>query len=326
MNDRAAETSHAPTLHEIDAAATRIRPYVHHTPILHSRSIDQDLGAHLSFKCENLQRGGAFKFRGACNAVLSLDETAIAGGVATHSSGNHAAALCLAAGLRGARAVVVMPRGSSAVKAAAVRRYGGEIVPCDPTQEAREGTLAEVVAKRGCHPVPPYDDYRVIAGQGTAARELLAAEPEIDLLVTPLGGGGLLSGSAIVARALLPKLRVIGVEPAGADDARRSLAAGRIVTDVVPRTVADGLRARIGQLTFPIIQCCVDAVVAVSEESIIGAMRLLWERMKLVVEPSSAVALAALLAGAIDGAGQRIAIILSGGNVDLDALPWVAGR
>jgi len=312
----------APELRDIEDAAVRIRPFAHRTPVFTCGAINRRVDAQLFFKCENFQKVGAFKFRGACNAVMSLSEEAARAGVATHSSGNHAAALALAARLRHTTAHIVMPDNAPAVKRAAVEGYGGRIRFCQPTLAAREATLAEVVAETGATVVHPYNDPRVIAGQGTAALELLEDVADLDVILAPVGGGGLLSGTAIATKGLSPRTRVIAAEPAGADDARRSLAEGRIVPSVNPRTIADGLLTSLGDLTFPIIQQHVEAIVAVSEEAIVAAMRLIWERMKIVVEPSAAVPLGALVEGALDVSGRRVGVILSGGNVDLNNLPW----
>ena len=312
-----------PTLDDVRRAAARIGGQVHRTPVLSSRSLDQMAGAHLFFKCENLQRVGAFKFRGATNAVLSLDEAEAARGVATHSSGNHAAALALAARNRGVPAWVVMPRTAPAVKRAAVAGYGARIVTCEPTLAARESTLAEVVRDTGAAVVHPYNDPRVIAGQGTAALELLEEVPRLDVIMTPVGGGGLLSGTAIAARGSSPGVRVIGTEPAGADDACRSLAEGRILPSVNPQTVCDGLLTSLGELTFAAIRTHVERIVTVADEAVIRAMRHVLERMKIVIEPSSAVPVAVALEHLVDLRELRVGIILSGGNVDLDRLPWM---
>jgi len=311
-----------PTLADIRAARERIAPFAHRTPALTCATIDRLVGAEVVFKCENLQKVGAFKYRGATNAVQSLDATTAARGVATHSSGNHAQALALAARVRGIPAIIVMPRTAPAVKRDAVAGYGAEIVTCEPTLQSREDTLAEVVARTGAHFVHPYNDPRVVAGQGTAALELLEQAPDLDTVMTPVGGGGLLSGTAIAVTETAPGVRVLAAEPAGADDAARSLVAGEIVPSVDPQTVCDGLLTSLGTLTFPIIRDRVQAIVTVSDEAVIRAMRLVWERMKLVIEPSAAVGLAALLEKRDEVDGRRIGIVFSGGNVDLDRLPW----
>ncbi len=309
----------------IEQAAVRIRPYAHRTPVLTSRSIDGLAGAQLFFKCENLQKVGAFKFRGAVNAVFSLGEEEARRGVATHSSGNHAQALALAAALRGIEAHIVMPETSPRVKVAAVRGYGGRIVFCRPTQEDRERTLAEVVSQTGAAFVHPYNDPQVIAGQATAAWELLEDLPDLEALLAPVGGGGLASGTALAARYRAPAVAVYGAEPKAADDAFRSLQEGRIVPSPYPQTVADGLRTSLGPLTFAVLSTHLREILTVAEESIVAAMRLLWERMKILVEPSAAVPLAALLDHPRALEGRRVGVILSGGNVDLDGLPWSAG-
>jgi len=311
-----------PTLEQIREAAARISPYVHRTPVFTCRSLDAMTGATLFLKCENLQKVGAFKIRGATNAVLSLADREAARGVATHSSGNHAAALALAARWRGVRAYVVMPENATAVKQRAVEGYGAEVVPCRPTLAAREEMLAEVVARTGAAVIHPYDDYRIIAGQGTAALELCEEVDDLDVIMAPVGGGGLLSGTALAVRGISARTRVLGAEPEIADDAFRSLQAGRIIPSSYPDTVADGLRTSLGELTFPIIRKHVDAIVTAGEADIIAATRTIWERMKLVVEPSAAVPLATILSGRVDLAGKRVGIVLSGGNVDLDTLPW----
>ncbi len=311
-----------PLLSDLQGALARIRAIAHRTPVLTSRSLDEILGAWVSFKCENFQRVGAFKFRGAANAVRSLSEEEAARGVATHSSGNHAQALALAARLRGIPAHIVMPEGSPRVKVAAVRGYGGRIVFCDNNQQARELALAEVVRETGAVFVHPYDDPRVIAGQATSCMELLEEVPDLDLVLAPVGGGGLLSGTALACRYLAPRTRVIGTEPAAADDAFRSVRDGVIYPSVDPRTIADGLRTSLGKLPFQIICSSVAEIVTVSEQAIVEAMRLVWERMKIVIEPSAAVPVAALLEGKVRAPGSRIGVILSGGNVDLGNLPW----
>ena len=315
-----------PTLKDIRAAHKRITPFIHRTPVLTCRAIDDMLGATLFFKCENLQKVGAFKIRGACNAVYSLDDRESENGVAAHSSGNHGAALALAAQWRGIRAYVVMPENSSAVKLKAVAGYGAEIILCKPTPKDREDDLKRVIQSTGAALIHPYNDYRVICGQGTAALELCEDIPDLDIVMTPVGGGGLLSGTAIAVKGLSPRTQVMAGEPERADDACQSLKAGRIIPVKNPDTIADGLRTSLGDLTFPIIEEHVQDIITVSEEGIIAAMRLIWERMKIVVEPSASVPLGAIMGRPGDFTGKRIGIILSGGNVDLDALPWIGRK
>jgi threonine dehydratase len=308
---------------DVRDAARRIAPHAVRTPTLPGRGgLDALAGARLHFKCENFQRVGAFKFRGAMNAVLSLSPAERARGIATHSSGNHAAAVALAARIAGTRAFVVMPETAPAAKKAAVAAYGAVIRFCAPTLAAREQAVAEMVAETGAAVVHPYDDWRVIAGQGTAALELLDDAGPLDIVMTPVGGGGLTSGCAIVVKALQPQARCIAAEPAVVDDAARSLASGRIEPPVAARSVADGLLTSLGVRTFAALRRHVDGIVTVPEHAIVAATRLLFERMKLVVEPSAAVPLAALLCGALDARGARVGIVLSGGNLDLDRLPW----
>jgi threonine dehydratase len=289
---------------------------------MQSRTLDALCGARLRFKCENLQRVGAFKFRGASNALLSLPGQALQRGVATHSSGNHAAALACAAGEMGVPAYVVMPHTAPLVKQRAVAAYGATIFPCEPTLAAREAGLAEVVAATGAVVVHPFNDPAVIAGQGTAALELLEDAGPLDLIVVPVGGGGLAAGTALAVAARSPHTRVMAAEPEGADDAFRSLRDGVLYPSREPKTVADGLRTSLGELTFTLLRRHRVAVVTVSEAAIVAAMRLVWERLKLVIEPSAAVAVAAVLERKVAAAGQVVGVILSGGNVDLDALPW----
>ena len=310
------------TLQDIHQAAERIRPYIHHTPVLTSNSLNRMIGALVFLKCENLQKVGAFKARGACNAVFSLSEEEARQGVVTHSSGNHAQALAYAARLRSIPAYIVMPSNASAVKKAAVEGYGGRITYCDPTQEAREATANKILEETGAAFIHPYDNLRVIAGQGTAALELVKEVADLDVVLAPVGGGGLLSGTC-VAVCSSSRARVVGAEPEAADDAYRSLQAGKILPSLHPKTVADGLLTSLGTLTFPIIRRLVSQIVTVSEAAIVYSMRALWERAKIVVEPSGAVPVAVLLEKGVDFAGQRIGVILSGGNVDLDHLPWV---
>lgn len=307
---------------DIQAAAKRIEPYVRHTSVMTCEWIDRQLGAQVFFKCENFQDMGAFKQRGASNAVFALPDSALSAGVATHSSGNHGAALALAAQRRGIKACVVMPENSSAYKKRMVEEYGAQVIFCEASMQGRESTLADYVRTSGATVVHPYNDPLVMAGQGTAALELNAQVPELDVLLAPVGGGGLLSGTAIATRKLNPGCKVIGVEPAGADDAWRSLRSGRIEPVAHPATIADGLRATIGSLTFAVLQSSVDAVLRVDEASIVSAMRAVWERMKIVIEPSSAVPVAALLERKLQVKDRRVGVILSGGNLDLSALPW----
>ena len=303
-------------LEAVRAARERIKGHVHRTPVLRSSYFDQKLGAELFFKCENFQKVGAFKIRGASNAVLSLSDEEAARGVCAHSSGNHAQALALAARRRGIKACIIMPKTAPCVKLGAVRDYGAEILLCEPTQQAREETTRQYIEDSGATYIPSYDDDRVIAGQGTAALEFLEEVPELDMILVPVGGGGLVSGTALAASGHATPVKVIGSEPECADDARRSLEAGRILPSDNPDTIADGLRTSLGQRTFPLIQRFVDSIVTASEESILLAMRNIWERMKIVVEPSSAVPLAAVLEKQVDVKGKKVGIIFSGGNVE----------
>ena len=309
------------TADDVFAAAARIAPFIQRTPVLTSRGLDAEFDTRLFFKCENFQASGAFKARGAFNAVLSLDAASAARGVATHSSGNHGAALALAAARRDIPAWVVVPTDASGFKRAAIARYGATVVDCAPGLANREAKLAEVVAQHGATLVHPYDDNAVIAGQGTAALEFLEQVGSLDMLLTPVGGGGLVSGCALAARAVCPGIRIVATEPAGADDCWQSMQSGRRVRLEDVHTLADGLRASIGARNWALISRCVDEVVRVSETEIVAATRLAWERLKIVIEPSSAVPLAAVLAGHVPVAGRRVGIIFSGGNVDLDTLP-----
>ena len=313
-----------PGLREIEEAARRIAGQAHKTPVLTCSTLDRMAGAGLFFKCENFQKVGAFKFRGALNAVLSLSDEEAGRGVVTASSGNHAAALGLAARIRGIRATVVMPENAPAIKKAAVAGYGAEIVFCDSAPQARLEKLEETARTTGAVLIHAYDDPRIIAGQGTACLELMEQVPGLEAVIAPVGGGGLLSGTALAAKGLSPGVRVLAGEPAGADDAFRSLEQGRIVPSLSPRTMADGLLTSLGELTFPIIRDNVERIVLVEEEEISRAMRLIWERMKIIVEPSAAVALAAAFKAGETLAGKRVGIILSGGNLDLESLPWSA--
>ena len=309
----------------IRTAHERIRPYVHRTPVLTSSRFDAASGAKLFFKCENLQKIGAFKARGSTNAVFSLDEATARRGVATHSSGNHGAALARAAKLRGIPAHIVMPENSAKVKVRAVEGYGARVVFCEPNDAAREAACGDVLAKTDATLIHSFENYDVMAGQGTAAIELLE-DVDLDVVMCPVGGGGLLSGTAVAAKSMRPKIKVIAAEPANADDTAQSFRAQkRIVTDK-KFTIADGLRTNVGEQTFPLIRRYVDGIVTVSEEAIVSAMRTIWETMKIIVEPSAAVPYAALVENKINIAGKRVGIILTGGNVDLDALPWTTSK
>jgi threonine dehydratase len=311
-----------PTFIHIQQAAQRIQPYAHRTPVMTNQSLNQQVDAQVFMKCENLQKVGAFKFRGATNAVFSLTDEEAARGVVTHSSGNHAAALALAAQNRGIPAYIVMPGSAPQVKKEAVAGYGGQITFCEPTLQARESTMEEIRGKTGAAVIHPYNNERVIAGQGTAALELLTDFPDLDVIIAPVGGGGLLSGTSIAAKELKPGVRVIAGEPEMADDAFRSMQAGEIIPSENPKTVADGLLTSLGELTFPIIQQNVEQIVTVSEAGIIAAMKFVWERAKIIIEPSSAVAIGVLWEKKIDLSGLKIGVIISGGNVDLAKLPW----
>ena len=311
-----------PTLNDIQQAAERIKPYAHRTPVLTNESLNQQVGAQVYLKCENLQKVGAFKFRGACNAVYSLTDEEAAHGVVTHSSGNHAQALALAAKMRGIPAYIVMPSNAPQVKKDAVAGYGGQITFCEPTLAARESTMEGIRQKTGATVVHPYDNEKVIAGQGTAALELLEDVPDLDVIITPVGGGGLLSGTSIAAMGIKKGIRVIAGEPEKADDAFRSLQASRIIPSENPKTISDGLLTSLGALTFPIIQQNVEQIITVSEEGIIATMKFVWERAKIIIEPSSAVAIGVLWENKINLHGLKVGVIISGGNVDLNKLPW----
>ncbi len=314
----------APGATEILAAAGRIAPYINHTPVFTSTRLNRLLGGEIYFKCENFQKVGAFKARGAMNAILSLSPEDLACGVATHSSGNHAQALSWAASLKKTKAYIVMPSNSSKVKAEAVKGYRGIITYCEPTLEARESTLADVRARTGAVEVHPYNNLNIIAGQATATLELLEEIKDIDIIMAPVGGGGLLSGTALAVHHFHPHAIVIAAEPAQADDAYQSFKQKAFVPSIHPDTIADGLRTSLGSLTFPIILNHVSEIVTVSEAGIVRAMRYLWERLKIMAEPSSAVPLAAIMEGKLNVTGKRIGIIISGGNADIDHLPWTS--
>lgn len=316
------DSSSFPTWEDIQAAADRIRPYVHQTPVLTSQHINDLFGIDFYFKCENFQKVGAFKARGAINAIFSMDPETISTGVATHSSGNHAQAVALGAQQRGVPAYIVMPSNAPAVKKAAVLGYGAEVISCEPTLAARESTLEAVVEKTGAQFIHPYNDWRVIAGQATAAKELLEEVEELEVLLAPVGGGGLLSGTALTAHYVAPHIQVFAGEPAGADDAARSFRSGHLIPSENPQTVADGLLTSLGDKTFAVIRSYVSDIITVEEEEIVSAMRLIWERMKIIIEPSCAVPFAAVIQRRDQFAAKRVGIILTGGNVDLGKLPF----
>ena len=317
------ENIREPGRDDILSAARRIKPFLHRTPILTCHQIDELVGARIFFKCENFQKAGAFKSRGATNAVFSLDPYELKQGVATHSSGNHAAALARAAMLRHIPAYIVMPENSSKVKIAAVKSYGGRITFCEPTLAAREEKLNEVLNETNAFEIHPYNNYTIIAGQATAALELIEDQPELDYIVAPVGGGGLLSGTALATHYFSPSTKVIAAEPSGADDAYQSFYQKKLVLSINPDTIADGLRTSLGSLTFPIIMHYVNDVITVNDHTTIEAMKLIWERMKIIAEPSSAVALAMIIKHKQRFAKKNIGIIISGGNVDLVHLPWL---
>ncbi len=311
-----------PNLKDIQIAAERIFNLAHNTPIMTNKTIDKNCGCKVLFKCENLQKAGAFKFRGASNVVFSLTEDELEKGVATHSSGNHAGALALAAKLRNTKATIVMPETAKEIKKKAVKSYGADIIFCKPTLKSREETLEKFIRESNAHFVHPYNDYRIIMGQATSALELINDYGKLDFILTPVGGGGLLSGTALTTKYITPETKVIGAEPKGADDAYRSFRDGKIYPSKNPQTICDGLLTSLGEKTFCIIKEFVDDIITVDDEKIVEAMRMIWERMKIIVEPSSAVPLAAVLKNKEKFAGKNVGIILSGGNVDLNNLPF----
>jgi threonine dehydratase len=324
IDEPSAKNDERLTLEQIRAAHDRIRGKIHRTPVMTSTALNELSGCSLFFKCENLQKVGAFKARGAANAVFSLSESEAARGVATHSSGNHGGALAWAAGLRGIPAYVDMPRTAPKAKIASVRRYGAEVIFCEPNSEAREREADRVVATTGAVLIHPYNDLRIMAGQGTTGIEFLEEVPELDAILCPVGGGGQLSGVAVAAKKLKPGIRIYGIEPAAQndDDAAQSFKSAHLVKHRGASTIADGLRTSLGTKTFAEILGHVDDIVTVSEEEIIRAMRRVWEVLKLVVEPSGAVAFAAIMDGRAAMTAKRVGVILSGGNLDLDHLPW----
>ncbi|KAA1180142.1 pyridoxal-phosphate dependent enzyme [Rhizobium tropici] len=311
-----------PTLADVVTAHTRIKPHIHRTPVLTSSFINSLVGAELFFKCENFQKAGAFKARGASNAVFGLSDEQAARGVATHSSGNHGTCLSYAAGRRGIPCTVVMPRTAPQAKKDAVRGYGGRVVECEPSTSSREAVFAEVVAETGAEFVHPYNDPRVIAGQATCSMELIEQVDGLDAVVAPIGGGGMVSGTCLTLSNLAPNIRIYAAEPEQADDACRSFKAGYIIADDAPNTVADGLKVPLKELTWHFVRNHVADILTESEEDIVDAMKLIWKRMKIVMEPSSAVPLATIITNRKIFAGQRIGVIITGGNVDLDTLPW----
>ena len=310
------------TLKDIEKAHDRIRPFIHRTPILTNSSLNELSGAELFFKCENFQKAGSFKIRGATNAVQLLSKEDLKKGIATTSSGNHGAALSMAVTRRGGKTHVVMPHNTPKIKVENVKRNGGEIVWCETSQESREGVLEDLVKKNGSEVIHPYNDERIIAGQGTCAKELIEDCPDLDIIVSPVSGGGLIGGTLIMANEIEEKIEVYGAEPSEADDAFRSLVAGKIIPNKTINTICDGLRAQIGALNFPILKEFVSEIITITEEEVIGAMRMVWERMKLIVEPSCSITLAAVLKRKAQFSNKRIGLILSGGNVDLNRLPW----
>jgi threonine dehydratase len=321
-------TDHAmqiPTFDDVLAAHARIAPHIHRTPVLTSSYLDDLTGAQLFFKCENFQKAGAFKVRGACNAVFGLSDAMAANGVCTHSSGNHALSLSYAAGRRGIPCNVVMPRTAPQAKKDAVRGYGGVITECEPSTSSREAVFAEVQARTGGEFVHPYNDPRVIAGQATCARELLDQVDNLDAIIAPIGGGGMISGTCLTVSSIASGVAIYAAEPKNADDAYRSFKAGHIIADDAPETIADGLKVPLKDLTWHFVRSHVTDVFTATEEQIIDAMKLTWKRMKIVMEPSCAVPLAAILANPETFRGRRVGVIITGGNVDLDQLPWMKG-
>jgi threonine dehydratase len=314
-----------PTYEDVVAAHERIAPYIHRTPVLTSSYFNELTGAELYFKCENFQKAGAFKVRGACNAVFGLDEETAKKGVATHSSGNHALSLSYAAGRRGIPCHVVMPRTAPQAKKDAVRGYGGVITECEPSTSSREEVFARVQAETGAEFVHPYNDPRVIAGQGTCSRELNEQVPGLDAVIAPIGGGGMVSGTCLTLSTIAPDIKIYAAEPEQADDAYRSFKAGHIIADDAPETVADGLKVPLKELTWHFVSHHVSDILTASEQEIIDAMKLTWQRMKIVMEASCAVPLATILKNRDVFAGKRVGVIITGGNVDLDKLPWIKG-
>tara|TARA_B100001250_G_scaffold172894_1_gene148830 strand:+ start:3762 stop:4703 length:942 start_codon:yes stop_codon:yes gene_type:complete len=310
------------TLKDIELAHERIRPFIHRTPILTNSSLNKLAGAELFFKCENFQKAGSFKIRGATNTVELLSDSELKRGIATTSSGNHGAALSMAVSRRGGSTKVVMPHNTPKIKVENVKRNGGEVVWCEPDQKFRESVLNDVVEKTAATVVHPYNDERIMAGQGTCAKEILEDVPTIDCIVSPVSGGGLLSGSLVAAKNMKNSVKVFGAEPEEADDAYQSLKQGKIVPNKTINTICDGLRAEIGSKTFPVIQNLVDEIIPVSEKDIIESLQMIWERMKIIVEPSCSISLALILKNKMMFKNKNVGLIMSGGNVDLNKLPW----
>ena len=313
---------HLPDLSDIQSAHKRIKPYIHRTPVLTSQQLNRMFDCEMYFKCENFQKVGAFKFRGATNAVLSLTESQKEHGVVTHSSGNHAAALALAAGINGIKAFIVMPENAPAVKKDAVAGYGASITFCQPTLQSREENCRSIIEKEGATLIHPYDNFNVICGQGTASLELLEEKNDLDVIIAPIGGGGLMSGTSTCTKGIRSNIKVIGAEPQNANDAWKSFKSGILTPSVNPLTIADGLLTSLSELTFSIIRRNTDDIFTVKEESIAGSMKLIWERMKIIIEPSSATVLAAISENPGFFRGKKVGLIISGGNVDLNKLPF----
>ncbi|MBL4900623.1 MAG: pyridoxal-phosphate dependent enzyme [Colwellia sp.] len=323
MKNSTEQKMYIPTYKDVLVAHERIKPYIHETPILTSSFLNNLTGAELFFKCENLQKAAAFKVRGACNAVFGLSDEEAKIGVATHSSGNHALSLSYAAGQRGIPVTVVMPKTAPQAKKDAVIGYGGVIVECEPSTSSREAVFAAVVAKSGADFVHPYNDPRVIAGQATCAKELISQVEDLDIVVAPIGGGGMISGTSLTLSTIAPDIKIYAAEPLNADDAARSFKAGYIIADDSPNTIADGLKVPLKDLTWHFVNKYVTDILTATEDEIVAAMKLIWGRMKIVVEPSSAIALAIILKNPDLFKNKRIGVILTGGNVDLDKLPWM---
>ncbi len=311
-----------PTLNDVQSAAQRIDAHIHITPVYKNKTLDSKTQAQIYLKCENFQKTGAFKIRGATNTILSLSSEKLKNGVITHSSGNHGAAVARAASAIGVKSIVVAPKTAPPQKIAAIKQYGAEVMLCEPTLASRESTTNQIIQKTGATLIHPYNDCNIIAGQGTAALEFIGQVPDLDVIMGPIGGGGLMSGTSIVAKSINPKIDVIGSEPKNADDAYQSLKSDVRVTEHIPNTIADGLLTVLGPLTFAILQKYLQEIITVTEEDIIAAMRFIWERMKIIIEPSSAVPVAALFANIDQFKGKKVGIIISGGNVDLEKLPW----